>query len=54
MGCTAVGCLTSARHGGQTFTYAVTLVDNSVAGETADPSRLGALNTLLGCVNRET
>jgi hypothetical protein len=53
LGCTAVGSLTGASAVGDVFTYAVGLIDGSAANGSTTQSQLGALNTLLGCLNRE-
>jgi hypothetical protein len=53
MGCTAVGSLTGSSKVGAVFTYAVGLINNSASGGSTTQPQLGALNTLLGCLNRE-
>ena len=54
LGCTPIASLTPLSTVGQAFTYAVGLIDGSAAGGLTSQAELGALNTLLGCLNRES
>jgi hypothetical protein len=54
MGCTAVGTLTASSTTQATQVYANSLIANAVkGGTTVTQSQIGALNTLLGCMNSE-
>jgi len=55
MQCTAflTAGLTAASTVNAAFTAAVTLIDGSAAGGTTTQGQLGAMNALLGCLNRE-
>jgi len=45
--------LTGSSTVNQVFTAAVALIDGSGSGGTTTQSQIGAMNQLLGCVNRE-
>ena len=54
LSCSATGTtLTSASTVNQTFTAAVALINGSSTGGTTTQAQIGAMNTLLGCLNRE-
>ena len=49
----ATAGLTGSSTVNQTFTAAVALINGSASGGTTTQSQIGAMNQLLGCVNRE-
>lgn len=54
LGCTAIGTLSSSSTVNDAIVAATTLVDGSSIGGTTTQADLGAMNTLLGCLNRES
>jgi hypothetical protein len=53
LGCSPVGSLTSSSTVGDAFAAAVALINGSASGGTTTQSQIGAMNTLLGCLNAE-
>jgi hypothetical protein len=54
LGCTAIGSLSSSSTVNDAIVAATTLVDGSSIGGSTTQADLGAMNTLLGCLNRES
>ena len=54
LGCTPVGSLTTSSRVNDAFAAAVALIDGSASGGTTTQAQIGAFNTLLGCLNRES
>lgn len=53
LSCSPVGALTSSSTVNDAFTAAVALINGSASGGTTTQSSIGAMNQLLGCLNRE-
>lgn len=53
LGCSPVGSLTTSSTVGDAFAAAVALINGSASGGTTTQSQIGAMNTLLGCLNSE-
>ena len=53
LGCSPVGSLTSSSAVGDAFAAAVALINGSASGGTTTQAQIGAMNTLLGCLNAE-
>jgi len=53
LGCTPVGSLTTSSTVGDAFAAAVALINGSASGGTTTQAQIGAMNTLLGCLNAE-
>jgi len=53
LSCTPVGSLTVNSSVTDAFNAAVALINGSASGGTTTQSQIGAMNTLLGCLNRE-
>jgi len=54
LGCTPVGSLTTSSTVSDAFAAAVALINGSASGGTTTQAQIGAMNTLLGCLNSES